>query len=131
MNTGSPGLMPAARIAVIGAAALGATGIALAAAEAHLGPRLLDARHDAMLRQGIQMQVWDALALLGASVIASREHRWAPIAVAGLLAGTVAFCVGVDLLAIWRISTGPLAPAGGTMLILSWGLLGIAAWRAR
>ena len=113
-----------ARVAVAGAGVLGATGVALAAYAAHASG--LDARHAAILQRGIEMQLWHALALLGASRLAG---VCAAIAVWGLLAGTILFCAAVDTFAFGAGAIVRLAPAGGTLLILSWLMLCGAAVR--
>ena len=101
---------------------LGATGVAMAAVAAHARPSLLDGRGQAILRQGVEMQMWHALALLGAGAAFRRADVWAMLAVAGLFLGTLAFCGGVYGLAL-GIHTGRLAPVGGSVLIGSWMLL--------
>ncbi len=106
------------RMALGGAGVFGATGVALAAYAAHAGG--LDAAHAAILQRGIEMQMWHALALLGASRLAGRA---ATVAVWGFLAGTVLFCAGVDTFAFGVDAIVRVAPFGGSLLILSWILL--------
>lgn len=112
------------RVALGGAAAFGATGVALAAYAAHAGR--LDAAHAAILQRGIEMQMWHALALLGASRLAGRG---AAIAVWGFLTGTILFCAAVDLYAFGENAIVRAAPFGGSLLILSWISLASSAWR--
>ena len=95
----------------------------MAAVAAHLGPAL-DAHRQGMLRQGVEMQMWHALALLGAGAALRRADVWSVLAVAGLVLGTLAFCGGVYGLAL-GVETGRLAPVGGSVLIGSWLLLGV------
>ncbi len=114
------------RVAVAGAGLLGATGVGLAAYAAHASA--LDAPHTAILQRGIEMQIWHALALLGAARLAG---RCAAIAVWGLLAGTIVFCAGVDTFAFGEAAIVRLAPVGGTLLMLSWLMLGAAAFRRK
>ncbi len=112
------------QVAVAGAGLLGATGVGLAAYAAHASA--LDGRHAAILQRGVEMQIWHALALLGAARIAG---RCAAVAVWGLLAGTLLFCAGVDTFAFGEAAIVGMAPVGGTLLILSWLVLGAAAFR--
>lgn len=126
-----PALPVAGRIAFVAGALLGASGIALAAFAAHAGTVLPDARHVAILRQGVEMQNWQALALLGAGALARHEGRVLPWAIALLIGGTLAFALGVDGLAIADLPTERLAPFGGAAIIGGWLLLAVGAVRAR
>ena len=112
------------RVALGGAGVFGATGVGLAAYAAHAGA--LDARHAAILQRGIEMQMWHALALLGASRVAGRA---ATLAVWGFLAGTMLFCGAVDSYAFGAGAIVRVAPFGGSLLILSWILLAAGALR--
>lgn len=114
------------RAALGGAGVFGATGVALAAYAAHAGT--LDARHAAILQRGIEMQMWHALALLGASRVAGLA---AGVAVWGFLVGTVLFCAAVDSFAFGADAIVRVAPFGGSLLILSWILLAVGALRRR
>lgn len=112
------------RLAVGAAGLYGASGVALGAAAAHL--RGLDAAQAALLRQGVEMALWHALALLGAAAVgrgtAGRLAAW------GFLVGTPLFCVPVAALAFGAGGLVRLAPLGGTLLIASWALLGLSAF---
>ena len=110
------------RVALGGAGVFGATGVALAAYAAHAGA--LDARHAGILQRGIEMQMWHALALLGASRVAGRA---AMLAVWGFLVGTILFCAAVDTFAFGVDTIVRVAPFGGSLLILSWILLAAGA----
>lgn len=114
------------RVALGGAGMFGATGVALAAYAAHVGG--LDARHAAILQRGIEMQMWHALALLGASRV---EGVAAAVAVWGFLAGTMLFCAAVDTFAFGAGAIVRAAPVGGSVLILSWILLAGSAFGRR
>ncbi|HYG88196.1 MAG TPA: DUF423 domain-containing protein [Azospirillum sp.] len=85
-----------------------------------------------------QYQLWHALALLAAALLATRAERAARLALglAGwlFLAGTVLFCGTLYALAFH----GPLpvpntAPLGGSAFMLGWGVLALSAilpgWR--
>ena len=116
-----------ARNGVRGGGRAGATGVAMGAVAAHA---VLDAHRQMILRQGVEMQMWHALALLGAGAALRRADRWAAAAVAGLVVGTALFCGGVYGLAA-GLDTGRMAPVGGSLLIGSWLVLGVAGWRCR
>lgn len=115
------------RLAIGAAGLFGATGVGLGAAAAHL--RSLDAAHAAMLRHGVEMEIWHALALLGAASVARGVAG--RLAVGGFVAGTLLFCVPVDALAFGHGSIVRAAPVGGMLLIASWVLLGLSAVRGQ
>ncbi|MCE2574938.1 DUF423 domain-containing protein [Komagataeibacter sp. FNDCR2] len=85
-----------------------------------------------MARQAVQMQMWHALALIGISVLMIQQGCRACISVAGCLmaVGTVLFSVGVGLTAFWGIHPGPIAPSGGSLLMLAWLLLAVGVIRS-
>ena len=113
----------------IGLAALaGLLAVAMAAVSAHL---VHDATAAPMLGRAIQMQGWHALALLFCGLWAPRGGWMADAAGAAFALGLVLFCGAVDALAIGGVSLGVLAPIGGTLLMLGWGLLLASALRAR
>jgi uncharacterized membrane protein YgdD (TMEM256/DUF423 family) len=114
------------RVARGAAGIFGASGVALAAVAAHAGG--LDARHAALLRAGVEMEMWHALALLGAAHLAPSSRR-GRLAVGGFVAGTVLFAGGVDLAAFGLGAAARAAPFGGTVLIASWLLLAATAFR--
>jgi uncharacterized membrane protein YgdD (TMEM256/DUF423 family) len=105
-------------------AGLGA--VALAAVAAHAG---LDEARVEMLRQGVQMQGWHALALLFTGLWAPRGGRLAQLAGAVFVIGLVLFCAGVYSIALAGIRLPSVAPTGGTILMLGWLLLAISALR--
>jgi uncharacterized membrane protein YgdD (TMEM256/DUF423 family) len=82
-----------------------------------------------IVRSGVQMQGWHALALLGTGLWAPRGGRFCHAAGLAFVLGTVAFCGAVYALAFAGIHAGPLAPIGGTLLMLGWAFLGISAIR--
>jgi uncharacterized membrane protein YgdD (TMEM256/DUF423 family) len=109
----------------------GLTAVAMAAAAAHGLSGRLDASAFQMLRSAVQMQGWHALALVLCGVWAVRGGPslvdWAGAAFA---AGLLLFCGSVYLLAFSGIRLPSVAPAGGTLLMAGWALLGLAAFRA-
>ena len=113
----------------IGLGALaGLLAVAMAAAVAHVVP---DPAAQAMAGRAVQMQGWHALALLATGLWAPRGGLPAHLAGAAFVLGMVAFCGAVYALALGGPHFGPLAPAGGTLLMLGWALLGVSAIRAR
>ncbi len=119
------------RLAASAGAILGGTGVALAAVAAHAGALIGAPARVLMFRTGVEMQIWHALALLGTAALLPAGGRLAALATGGFVAGTLLFAVGVDGLAFRVLPPTPLAPCGGTVLILSWFVLAAAAWRAR
>jgi len=113
-----------ARILVILAAIMGADGVILAAASAHLSdaPRLGAAS---------SMLLFHATAVLGALVLSDRgtvNARVGLFAAFGFVTGAGLFAGDLTLRQYAGHSLFPLAPpTGGTLLILSWLLLAIAA----
>ena len=114
-----------------GLAGLGAVAMAAAAAHAlnFLSPAMLH-----VVESGVQMQGWHALALLACGIWAQRRAgpawlnlvHWAGAAFA---LGTLLFCGAVYGLALGGLATGPMAPIGGTLLMLGWLLLALSALR--
>lgn len=103
---------------------MGAAGVALAAASAHGAP-------GAGLDSAAYMLLFHAAAVVGGSALLDRELAWRPglmLAVVGWIVGAAMFSGDVSL----RVFTGnrlfPMAaPTGGTLLILAWLCLSIAA----
>jgi uncharacterized membrane protein YgdD (TMEM256/DUF423 family) len=85
----------------------------------------------AVVRSGIEMQGWHALALFGIGLWAPRGGRLADAAGAAVAVGVVLFCGAVYLLGLSGIALGIVAPTGGTLLMLGWLLLALSALRAR
>ena len=108
----------------------GLTAVAMAALAAH-GLEALGPARIAMVRSGVQMQGWHALALLACGLWAPRGGRLADCAGAAFLLGLLLFCGAVYALALGEVRIGPLAPVGGTLLMVGWALLGVSVLRAR
>jgi uncharacterized membrane protein YgdD (TMEM256/DUF423 family) len=84
-----------------------------------------------MVESAIQMQGWHALALLATGLWSGRGGRLADAAGTAFTAGVLLFCGAVYALALAGSSLGGVAPAGGTILMIGWALLGLSALRAR
>jgi uncharacterized membrane protein YgdD (TMEM256/DUF423 family) len=83
------------------------------------------------VQTGIQMQGWHALALLATGIWAPRGGWLADAAAAAFAAGVLMFCGAVYSQAVFGLNLGPLAPTGGTTLMIGWTLLGASALRSR
>lgn len=109
------------RLLVATGALAGGSAVTLAALRAHLLAPRLDPAALAMLDSALAVQGWHAAALLA---VAALSGRWggAPLrlAGAGLALGLVLFCGAVHLRALAGLSLGPVAPAGGALLIAGW-----------
>lgn len=116
------------RLWILLGALAGLGAVALSAWAAHAAPRLLDAARMAMLDRAITMQGWHALALLAAGLWAERRGGWLPQAAAAALAlGMLLFCGAVYAVAIGGVPLGPVAPAGGMLMMAGWALLAASA----
>ena len=102
--------------------------VALSAFAAH-GLGRLDPAEMRMMQSAIQMQGWHALALLATGLWAPNGGWLTQAAGAAFAAGLLLFCGAIYALALAHLSVGPLAPIGGTMLMLGWGLLAASALR--
>ncbi len=118
-------------------AVLGLLTVAAGALAAHLPDRLLAPDGRELLRSAVQMQGWHVPALLACGLLAQRRHDWVlRLAGLGFLLGIACFCAGVDSLALeagapWALAVGRAAPVGGSVLMLAWLLLAVAAVRLR
>jgi uncharacterized membrane protein YgdD (TMEM256/DUF423 family) len=101
----------------------GLTAVAMAAVAAHG----LDPAAAAVVRGGIEMQGWHALALLGCALWAPRGGKLAHAAGAVFTAGMVLFCGSVYAQSLALTRGAPAAPIGGALLMLGWLLLGLSA----
>ena len=117
------------RILVVLAAIMGADGVILAALSAHLP----DA---ARLGSASSILLFHATAVLGTVALAERgviELRIAVLAAYGFVIAAALFATDLTLRQFADHSLFPMAaPTGGTLLILSWLLLAVAAaWPRR
>jgi uncharacterized membrane protein YgdD (TMEM256/DUF423 family) len=106
------------------AALMGAGGVILAAAAAHAAP-------GTGLDSAAYMLLFHAVAVLGGAALLQQGQLWrlpALIALAGWVLGGVLFSADVALRAFAGHRLFPMAaPTGGTILILAWLVLAVAA----
>ncbi|TCH97250.1 DUF423 domain-containing protein [Roseococcus sp. SYP-B2431] len=103
------------------AGVFGLAAVGLAAIGAHLP---MDAPE--MVRSVAMLLGWHAPALIGLGLWNRRQG----FLVAGVLAlGMILFAGAVLFRAFGGTSLGPVAPAGGMVLMAGWALLALLAWR--
>jgi uncharacterized membrane protein YgdD (TMEM256/DUF423 family) len=115
------------RIWMFAGALAGLSGVGMAAYAAHgVTPGTPQA---AVVGSGVQMHLVHALALLGCAFWAVRGG-W-PTQAAGLcfVVGLLLFCGAAYVSGIGGVRLGPVAPIGGTTLMLGWAFLAWAALR--
>jgi uncharacterized membrane protein YgdD (TMEM256/DUF423 family) len=116
------------RIWVALGALAGLGAVALSAYATHAG---LDPMAEKILRAGVQMQGWHALALLFCGAWGARGGIWTTLAGAAYVLGLLLFCSAVYSLALAGRSLGVAAPIGGSLLMVGWALLFVSALRKR
>jgi uncharacterized membrane protein YgdD (TMEM256/DUF423 family) len=111
-------------ILLVLAGLMGAAGVALAAAAAHSSA-------GASLASGAQMLLFHAAAVLGGVALLDRGRLWRPAALAatgGWVLGALLFAGDIALRSLAGYRLFPMAaPAGGSLLILSWLALAVSA----
>ena len=112
---------------VVGGVA-GLLAVAAAAGAAHLAA---DPTEQRALGSAVQMHGWHALALVGVGLWGARGGWLGHAAGVAFALGLLLFCGTIYLGALGGPHLGPLAPVGGTLLMLGWGLLGVSALRSR
>lgn len=108
---------------------LGASGVALAAMGAHV----VENANAAAWQAASLMHLFHALALLAIAAVIrpGAGALWLGVAVA-MAIGVVLFSGSIYRAGLLGLpGAGPFAPVGGSVLILSWLLLAVAAWREK
>lgn len=105
--------------------------VVAAAAAAHLAAGRLDAGGMRAVDAAVQLQGWHALAVVACGLWAARGGTLAGWAGAAFLVGSLLFCGAAWMSGAAGVSLGPVAPAGGLLLMLGWLLLAASALRAR
>ncbi|MBV9248445.1 MAG: DUF423 domain-containing protein [Acetobacteraceae bacterium] len=108
----------------------GLTAVGMAALAAH-GLEAIGAERLQIVRNGVQMQGWHALALLACGLWRPQGGRLADWAGGSFVVGLLLFCGAVYAVALGGVHSGALAPIGGTLLMVGWALLGMSALRRR
>jgi uncharacterized membrane protein YgdD (TMEM256/DUF423 family) len=114
-----------ARLLAALAGLAGLVAVAVAAVGAHVAAGEAERR---MLESVASLAGWHAPALLALGLWADR-NRAMGYAGLGLAAGLALFCGAVLYRALAGVSLDPLAPIGGTAMMLGWVGLGLAALR--
>ena len=114
---------------IIIAAMLGLTGVAAGAFGAHALKQHLAADKLAAFEVGVRYQMYHALALLALAWVTSlRPSRAATAAGFCMIFGTVMFSGSIYGLTLTEQKwLGPVTPIGGTVLMVGWLMLAIAA----
>ncbi|MGI4951316.1 MAG: DUF423 domain-containing protein [Janthinobacterium lividum] len=108
-------------------ALMGALAVAAAAYSAHAP---IDPSRVRAVSSAVQMQGWHALALVACGLLGG-YGGWTVNAAGSLfLLGTLLFAGAVWVPQFGGPSLGMVAPVGGTMLMLGWLALAVAAFRA-
>ena len=102
---------------------LGALGVALGAAAAHLAM----AGNAGNLQLASAFLIFHALALMGVAALTRGPGPWLRIAGALFALGATCFSGGLALNAVVEGGAGPVIPVGGTALILGWLALAVSA----
>jgi uncharacterized membrane protein YgdD (TMEM256/DUF423 family) len=107
------------------ASLMGAAGVVLAAAAAHAAP-------GAGLDSAAYLLLFHAVAVLAAAALVQQGQLWQPaalVAMAGYVLGGALFAGDVSMRAFAGHRLFPMAaPTGGTILILAWLVLALAAF---
>lgn len=115
------------RVFVFLGAMMGLAAVAMSAASAHMLAGRLDAVALGAVRNAVQMQGWHALALLFCGVWASRGGLMLLIAGWCFFVGLLLFAGGIYAHALAELRVPAIAPAGGTLLMLGWLFVALAA----
>ncbi len=119
---------------MVAAGPAGASVVAMAAYAAHALPQRLDPKALEAVRSAIQIQGWHTLALLCTGLWVMRApplaHLLGSCAGFGFLAGMFLFSGAIYAHHLGGLATGPAAPFGGVLLILSWLMLAASALAA-
>ncbi|AQS85432.1 MAG: DUF423 domain-containing protein [Acetobacter aceti] len=118
--------MTIARMWCTTAAFMAAMAVVMGAVAAHLPIErfgLPEGRE--IVHEAVQMQMWHALALLALGMGLRAPSRLQILAGCMMLPGAMLFCGALYVTAFSGHHLGSVAPTGGSLLILSWVLLGV------
>ena len=98
----------------------GFTAVVMAALAAHALAGRIDATSLGIVKTGIDIEIWHALALLTVGLNADRLGRWGFRAGVLFAVGTFLFCLAVYWRGLAGSSLNAVAPTGGISLMLGW-----------
>ncbi|GAA4480843.1 MULTISPECIES: DUF423 domain-containing protein [Gluconacetobacter] len=131
--SGSPYSVPrAARLFLSLGGLLGLLSVAGGALAAHLPDAMFAASSGrALAREAVQMGMWHAPALLAVGILLCVRGRRVPLLLAGaaFALGVVLFSGAVGWTGVTGRHLGPVAPTGGSLLMLAWLLLAVDGLR--
>lgn len=113
---------------VLGALA-GLIVVGLAAWASHGVPAGFEGAQRRAVDSALMIHGWHALALIAAGLMAEGGRRLAHLAGAAFAIGTAMFCTAVWWTALGGASLGSVAPMGGTLLMVGWAILAVAAFK--
>jgi uncharacterized membrane protein YgdD (TMEM256/DUF423 family) len=121
------------RTFIIAGAISGFLAVAAGAFAAHGLKARLDADRLAVFETAARYEMYHALALVAAGLLAARAGSWATsLAGWSFIAGTVIFSGSLYALALTGArALGAVTPIGGVAFLAGWGALAIAAMRLR
>lgn len=101
---------------------LGLTGVIMAALAVHALRGRLSPDALGLIHTAIEMQMWQALALIGCGILARTGAGPRRVAVAGtgFALGTILFCGAVYTLALTGRELPAVAPTGGFLVMAGW-----------
>ncbi len=108
-------------------AVAGLVAVALSAWAAHGTPAGFVGAHRRAVDNALMIQGWHALAMIAAGLMAEGGRPVAHLAGAAFAIGTAMFCGAVWWSALGHPSLGPVAPVGGSTLMIGWLLMAAAA----
>lgn len=121
-----------ARFFLVAGALVLALGVAMGAVSAHAARQAAHPDAIRLLQTAVLYQLVHGLGIVMAGVLGLRGASRSLLAMGALhLAGVLAFCGALYLLAFTGISAGPLAPLGGTALIGGWIALAVYGLSAK
>ncbi|MFT9092419.1 MAG: DUF423 domain-containing protein [Gluconacetobacter sp.] len=113
----------AARLFLASGGLLGLLSVAGGALAAHLPDAMFAAPSGRTLaREAVEMGMWHAPALLAVGILLCVRGRRVPLLLAGaaFALGVVLFCGAVGWTGVTGQHLGPVAPSGGSLLMLAW-----------
>ncbi|MFS3135963.1 DUF423 domain-containing protein [Gluconacetobacter sacchari] len=121
----------AARLFLALGGLLGLLSVAGGALAAHLPDVLFAPSGRALAREAVQMGMWHAPALLAVGILLCVRGRRVPLLLAGwgFALGVVLFSGAVAWTGVTGRHLGPVAPTGGSLLMLAWLLLAVDGLR--